>query len=206
MGHSGKASLITGITGALGAVVAGLRDWQDTDPLGATHWPDPCALEHCWRPVVYRLRNRAETQIRGLGRCLSALCHAHFAELDDATEAWAPIREAAERDTFTLLYCSHDREHDNAVGLKEYIERKMAVLTRLPSENIAKLMLVSRLRQSSGVIARAGGSRENQRSSTKLSSPVNIPATAAITTTTIRSATTKRSIVASRSSASESLL
>jgi uncharacterized protein YeaO (DUF488 family) len=50
----------------------------------------------------------------------------YFAELDHEAEAWAPIREAARRGTVTLLYSSHDTEHNNAVALKEYVERKMA--------------------------------------------------------------------------------
>jgi uncharacterized protein YeaO (DUF488 family) len=50
----------------------------------------------------------------------------YFAELNQRKEAWAPIREAAERGTVTLLYSSHDTEHNNAVALKEYIEGKMA--------------------------------------------------------------------------------
>jgi uncharacterized protein YeaO (DUF488 family) len=49
----------------------------------------------------------------------------YSAELDLAKDVWAPIREAAERGTVTLLYSSHDTEHNNAVALKEYIERKM---------------------------------------------------------------------------------
>ena len=49
----------------------------------------------------------------------------YSAELNHAKDAWAPIREAAERGTVTLLYSSHDTEHNNAVALKEYIERKM---------------------------------------------------------------------------------
>jgi uncharacterized protein YeaO (DUF488 family) len=49
----------------------------------------------------------------------------YSAELDHAKDVWAPIREAAERGTVTLLYSSHDTEHNNAVALKEYIERKM---------------------------------------------------------------------------------
>jgi uncharacterized protein YeaO (DUF488 family) len=49
----------------------------------------------------------------------------YFAELDHNTEAWAPIREAARRGKVTLLYSSHDGEHNNAVALKEYVERKM---------------------------------------------------------------------------------
>jgi len=47
----------------------------------------------------------------------------YFAELDDAPEASAPIRQAARKGTVTLLYSSHDAEHNNALALKEYIER-----------------------------------------------------------------------------------
>ena len=49
----------------------------------------------------------------------------YFAELDHGEDAWAPIREAAKHGTVTLLYSSHDAEHNNAVALKEYVERKM---------------------------------------------------------------------------------
>ena len=46
----------------------------------------------------------------------------YFAELDRAPEAWEPILQAARKGTVTLLYSSHDTEHNNAVALKEYIE------------------------------------------------------------------------------------
>lgn len=48
----------------------------------------------------------------------------YFAELDRAPEASEPIRQAARKGTVTLLYSSHDAEHNNAVALKEYIEDK----------------------------------------------------------------------------------
>jgi uncharacterized protein YeaO (DUF488 family) len=54
----------------------------------------------------------------------------YFVELDHAGEAWSPIREAARRGTVTLLYSSHDTEHNNAVALKEYVERKMGAHSR----------------------------------------------------------------------------
>lgn len=54
----------------------------------------------------------------------------YFAELDHATKAWEPIREAARRGAVTLLYSSHDTEHNNAVALKEYVERKMRARKR----------------------------------------------------------------------------
>ncbi|HJT87352.1 MAG TPA: DUF488 domain-containing protein [Bryobacteraceae bacterium] len=50
----------------------------------------------------------------------------YFAELDRAPEAWAPIRDAARHGPVTLLYSSHDTEHNNAVALKEYLDRKGA--------------------------------------------------------------------------------
>jgi uncharacterized protein YeaO (DUF488 family) len=46
----------------------------------------------------------------------------YFAELDRAPEVWDPIRQAAQKGTVTLLYSSHDAEHNNAVALKDYIE------------------------------------------------------------------------------------
>jgi uncharacterized protein YeaO (DUF488 family) len=54
----------------------------------------------------------------------------YFAELDRAPAAWAPIREASQRNTVTLLYSSHDTERNNAVALKEYIERKIGTRAR----------------------------------------------------------------------------
>ena len=54
----------------------------------------------------------------------------YFAELDRIPEVWAPIRKAAQRGAVTLLYSSHDMEHNNAVALKEYVERKLGPRTR----------------------------------------------------------------------------
>ncbi len=49
----------------------------------------------------------------------------YFKELDRNPEAWDPIRKAAERGPVTLLYSSHDSDHNNAVALKEYVESKL---------------------------------------------------------------------------------
>jgi uncharacterized protein YeaO (DUF488 family) len=43
-------------------------------------------------------------------------------ELDARPSAWQPIVEAARRNTVTLLFSSHDVEHNNAVALREYLE------------------------------------------------------------------------------------
>ncbi len=51
----------------------------------------------------------------------------YIAELEKKPEAWQPIVDAAQRGTVTLIYSSHDAEHNNAVALKEYVERKLHV-------------------------------------------------------------------------------
>jgi uncharacterized protein YeaO (DUF488 family) len=48
----------------------------------------------------------------------------YFRELDAAPEAWQPIVSAAKRGTVTLVYSSHDERHNNAMALREYLERK----------------------------------------------------------------------------------
>ena len=46
------------------------------------------------------------------------------AELDQHPEAWRPILDAANKDTVTLLFSSHDAVHNNVVALKTYLEAK----------------------------------------------------------------------------------
>ncbi|MCC7341768.1 MAG: DUF488 domain-containing protein [Bryobacterales bacterium] len=50
----------------------------------------------------------------------------YFAELDKHPEVWAPILDAARDGNVTLLYSSHDTEHNNAVALKRFLEAKLA--------------------------------------------------------------------------------
>jgi len=50
----------------------------------------------------------------------------YFAELkSDGTDALFPILEAARDSTVTLLFSSHDTEHNNAVALKEFLEHSL---------------------------------------------------------------------------------
>lgn len=49
----------------------------------------------------------------------------YFKELDSRPESWAPILEAARRGRVTLLFSSHDTEHNNALALKRYIDSKL---------------------------------------------------------------------------------
>lgn len=48
----------------------------------------------------------------------------YFAELKTRPEAWQSILRASERRAVTLLYSSHDAEHNNAVALKRFLDRK----------------------------------------------------------------------------------
>jgi uncharacterized protein YeaO (DUF488 family) len=55
----------------------------------------------------------------------------YFRELDSRPEAWEPIVSAARRGTVTLVFSSHDTEHNNAVALREYVQAK----SRRPSRS-----------------------------------------------------------------------
>jgi uncharacterized protein YeaO (DUF488 family) len=46
-------------------------------------------------------------------------------ELDSRPDAWQPIASAVRHGPVTLVYSSHDTEHNNAVALREYLEAKM---------------------------------------------------------------------------------
>jgi uncharacterized protein YeaO (DUF488 family) len=54
----------------------------------------------------------------------------HFRELDSQPDSWRPILTAARRGMVTLVYSSHDEEHNNAVALQEYLHAKRR---RLPA-------------------------------------------------------------------------
>jgi uncharacterized protein YeaO (DUF488 family) len=49
----------------------------------------------------------------------------YFRELRSRPEAWRPIVSAARRGRVTLMYSSHDTEHNNAVALEEFLRRKV---------------------------------------------------------------------------------
>ena len=54
----------------------------------------------------------------------------YAAELDARPDTWAPIVQADRSGTVTLLYSSHDTEHNNAVALKAYLETRSAETRR----------------------------------------------------------------------------
>ena len=49
----------------------------------------------------------------------------YFHELSAHTEALEPIFKLARRGRVTLVYSSRDTEHNNAVALKDYLERRI---------------------------------------------------------------------------------
>jgi uncharacterized protein YeaO (DUF488 family) len=48
----------------------------------------------------------------------------YFAELKQKPAAWQAILEVAKKGPVTLLFSSHDAEHNNAVALKKFLETK----------------------------------------------------------------------------------
>jgi uncharacterized protein YeaO (DUF488 family) len=49
----------------------------------------------------------------------------YFTELETNPDAWKPIIAAARHGTVTLIYSSHDTEHNNAVALEEFLKRRL---------------------------------------------------------------------------------
>lgn len=48
----------------------------------------------------------------------------YFSELARQSESLQMIREKAQKGTVTLLYGARDRDHNNAVALKQYLEKR----------------------------------------------------------------------------------
>ncbi len=50
----------------------------------------------------------------------------YFKELDEHPETWLKILDAAKEGSVTLLYGAKDTEHNQAVALKAYLEKKLS--------------------------------------------------------------------------------
>jgi uncharacterized protein YeaO (DUF488 family) len=59
----------------------------------------------------------------------------YFAELESRPDAWLQLINAAREGTVTLIYSSHDTEHNNAVALKEFITTKLSHWHAEPRKN-----------------------------------------------------------------------
>jgi uncharacterized protein YeaO (DUF488 family) len=46
----------------------------------------------------------------------------YFAELDANPDAWRPLRDAADAGDVVLVYSSRERERNNAVALRDYLQ------------------------------------------------------------------------------------
>ena len=49
----------------------------------------------------------------------------YFAELGKKPESWQPLLTAAQAGNITLVFAARDEEHNNAVALKNYLERPL---------------------------------------------------------------------------------
>lgn len=47
------------------------------------------------------------------------------AELSDNAAAWRPLLELSRKQTITLLFGAHDRERNNAVALRSFLEARL---------------------------------------------------------------------------------
>jgi uncharacterized protein YeaO (DUF488 family) len=51
--------------------------------------------------------------------------HRYFAELDQKPETWEPLMQAARKGNITLVFSARDTEHNNAVALKDYLDKHL---------------------------------------------------------------------------------
>jgi uncharacterized protein YeaO (DUF488 family) len=58
-------------------------------------------------------------------KCWNEFRRRYFAGLRHHMDALSPILEAAHKGTVTLLYTYPDREHNNAVALREFLEHSL---------------------------------------------------------------------------------
>lgn len=63
--------------------------------------------------------------------------HRYFAELDKQPDVWTALLEAAREKDITLVFSARDIEHNNAVALKSYLERKLAGKARRQRAKVA---------------------------------------------------------------------
>jgi uncharacterized protein YeaO (DUF488 family) len=60
----------------------------------------------------------------------------YFAELNEKPKTWAALLEAAREKDITLVYSARNTEHNNAVALKSYLEKKLAHNPRAKSKEL----------------------------------------------------------------------
>ena len=63
----------------------------------------------------------------------------YFAELRQKPDAWQPLLSAARSGDITLVFSARDAEHNNAVALKSYLDRKLSATRRKQSKPAKKI-------------------------------------------------------------------
>jgi len=94
-------------------------------------------VERLWPRGVSKAKLRVEAWLKEVGPSTelrkwfshdpgkwSEFRRRYFRELDSRPEAWQPIVSAARHGRVTLVYSSHDTEHNNAVALQQYLQAK----------------------------------------------------------------------------------
>ena len=94
-------------------------------------------VERLWPRGVSKAKLRVDAWLKEVGpttelrrwfshdpRKWSEFRRRYFRELDSRPEAWQPIVSAARHGRVTLVYSSHDTEHNNAVALQQYLQAK----------------------------------------------------------------------------------
>jgi len=61
----------------------------------------------------------------------------YFRELASQPEAWQPIVSSARRGRVTLVYSSHDTQHNNAIALQEFLRKKARRQARSTRPSVA---------------------------------------------------------------------
>jgi uncharacterized protein YeaO (DUF488 family) len=54
----------------------------------------------------------------------------YFSELEQKPEVWKPLLDAARTGPVTLVFSARDEEHNNAVALKKFLERRLRIGAR----------------------------------------------------------------------------
>jgi len=118
-----------------GAMVKLKRAYEPVSPADGTR----LLVERLWPRGVSRARLSLDAWLKDVGPSTelrkwfghdpekwSLFRTRYFRELDSRPESWRPIVAAARGSTVTLVYSSHDEEHNNAVALREYLRAKAA--------------------------------------------------------------------------------
>jgi uncharacterized protein YeaO (DUF488 family) len=101
--------------------------------------PNPFLIDRLWPRGISRLELRDVRWLKDvapsneLRRWLhesperwSSFCQVYWQELTAHPQRWQPLLDAARHGGVTLVYASHDTEHNNAQVLKQFLETQLA--------------------------------------------------------------------------------